>query len=241
MTQLVLDNRYLSNWYIFGDSVCKGIVYNSVDNRYELSKQNFINILADKFKAKVKNFASFGATIKKGLTIFQRKKEEIVEPGIAFLGFGGNDCDYFWADVAQQPSFNHQPNVPLDSYFELYKELINNLQEKNIIPVIINLPPLDPDRYFNCFSKGLNKENLLTFLGGSTKRIYQWHESYNSVLTELAIETGALYIDVRQRFLEEINPERYMCEDGIHPNDEGHKLISEILYKKINEMLIDKL
>ena len=238
MTQLVLENQYLSNWYIFGDSVCKGIIYNSDNNRYELSKQNFISILSDRFKAKVKNFASFGATIKKGLTIFQRKKAEIIEPGIAFLGYGGNDCDYFWEDVAQQPCINHQPNVTIDSYFKMYKELIINLQEKNIVPIIINLPPLDPDRYFKSFSKGLNKENLLIFLGGSTKRIYQWHESYNSVLTELAIETGAQYFDIRQKFLEEINPERYICEDGIHPNNAGHKLIAEILYKKINELVV---
>jgi acyl-CoA thioesterase-1 len=237
LPQSVIDNRYLSNWYIFGDSVCKGIIYDPENNRYQLSKQNFIRILSAKFKAKVKNFASFGATIKKGLTIFQRKKEEIIEPGIAFLAFGGNDCDYFWADVAQQPGINHQPNVDLESYFILYKELINSLQEKNIIPIIINLPPLDPDRYFKRFSEGLNKENLLTFLGGSTKRIYQWHERYNSVLADLAIETGAHYIDIRQKFLEEINPEKYICEDGIHPNDEGHKLISEILYKKISEMI----
>lgn len=99
------------------------------------------------------------------------------------------------------------------------------------------MPPLDPDRYFNRFSEGLNKENILIFLGGSTKRIYQWHESYNSILTKLAIETGAYYIDIRQKFLEEINPERYICEDGIHPNDAGQKLIAQILYEKINEML----
>jgi len=90
------------------------------------------------------------------------------------------------------------------------------------------------DRYFQNFSKDLDKENLLLFLGGSTKRIYQWHESYNSVLTDLAIGTNAEYIDIRRVFLEKLNPEKYMCADGIHPNTKGHQLIAKLLAEKLD-------
>lgn len=231
------NNFNLLNLYVFGDSLCKGIIYNPENERYELSQNNFINLLTNSLKSKVKNFASFGATIKKGLKVFQRRQAEIVEPGIAILEFGGNDCDFLWPEVSKTPKSDHQPNVPINSYFESYKELINKLKIKNIIPIILSLPPLEPNRYFKVFSKNLNKENLLTFLGGSTKRIYQWHESYNSVLPNLASETGAFFIDIRRGFLEKRNPENYMCEDGIHPNEQGHKFIAEMIIEEINLLL----
>lgn len=233
--QASLGNNYsLTNWYVFGDSLSRGIVYNSEKMRYELSETNFINLISKKFNAQVNNYSSFGATIKKGLQIFQRRKKDIDQPGIAFLEFGGNDCDFMWPEVAESPTSNHQPNVNLDLFYELYQELILRLQDKNIKPIILSLPPLVADRYFQNFSKDLDKENLLLFLGGSTKRIYQWHESYNSVLTDLAIGTNAEYIDIRRVFLEKLNPEKYMCADGIHPNRKGHQLIAKFLAEKLD-------
>ena len=34
-------------------------------------------------------------------------------------------------------------------------------------------------------------------------------------------------------FLEKKNYSRFLCEDGIHPNEEGHKLIAEAIKQHI--------
>lgn len=231
------ENINLQHWYVFGDSISRGIIYNAEQDRYEICKKNFINILADNFKIKVNNFSSFGATVEKGLDLFKRNKGKIQESGIAILEFGGNDCDFIWPEVAKTPHENHEAKTPPEKFIVLYRQLIENLKAKNLLTVILNLPPLEPTRYFEQFSKTLNKDNILKFLGGSTKRIYQWHESYNSALPALAVETGSIHIDIRQGLLEELQPGKYMCLDGIHPNAAGHELIEKIISDKIKNYL----
>ncbi len=219
--------------YVYGDSLCKGIVLNEMTEKYEICNQNFIQIITDSLKSTTKNFSVFGATIEKGLKMFQRSEKRIEENGIALIEFGGNDCDFLWAEVAETPDDEHQPNTPLILFKEKYMELIQSLKNKNILPVILNLPPLDENRYFKTFSKNLNKENLLKFLGGTTKRIYQWHESYNNMVNQIAINTDTKIIDIRENFLTELHPEQFICADGIHPNERGHALIAKTILENL--------
>lgn len=227
-------NSAEKTWYIFGDSIAKGIIFDEKSAKHSVCKQNFANIISEKCTVMVKNFSVFGATINKGLQMFARNAKKLINGSIAFLEFGGNDCDFVWQEVASTPQAEHLPHTPPEEFQSRYEELIQLLKAKNIKPIILNLPPLDENRYFNYFSKNLNRENLLKFLGGSARRVYQWHESYNSLLNQIGINTGSSVIDIRQAFLTKLNPERFLCLDGIHPNEKGQRLIADKILASIS-------
>lgn len=228
-------NSAENTWYIFGDSIAKGIIFDEISAKYSICKHSFVNLLSEKYDVKIKNFSVFGATINKGLQMFARNEKKLNAGSLAFLEFGGNDCDFVWQEVALTPQAEHLPNTPPEEFQSRYEQFIHLLKEKNIKPIILNLPPLDEKRYFAYFSKNLNKENLLKFLGGSARRVYQWHESYNNLINQIGINTKSYVIDIRQNFLTKLNPERFLCVDGIHPNEKGQRLIADKILQNISE------
>jgi hypothetical protein len=91
----------------------------------------------------------------------------------------------------------------------------------------MSLPPLDAGRYFNWITRnGLSRENILRFLG-DVGHIYRHQERYSIAVTNLAMEQRCHYIDVRDAYLAQRELGRLLCSDGIHPNDEGHRVIRE--------------
>lgn len=68
--------------------------------------------------------------------------------------------------------------------------------------------------------------------------ITNWHERYNIEVFKLALTNNILIIDITSKFLEEKNYNKYLCEDGIHPNEKGHELIAESIKEHIEEKKI---
>lgn len=219
------------NWLVIGDSVTKGIILTD-EGRYETSDRNFMQLVADKLDSQVRNISIFGATVQKGLQRFHRLRKNLPTEGLAFIEFGGNDCDFLWSEVGDNPTLPHEPNLTIQRFRETYQELILEIKDHGLVPILLSLPPLDAERYFQAFTNGfdqIKKAKILEWLGGSVDAIYRWHEAYNDVIPELARETGAAFIDIRQPFLLARKPYQFICEDGIHPNVAGHQLIADTL------------
>ncbi len=236
---LQIDNERITvdgEWLVLGDSVSKGIVLNEACGRYEKTPGSFISLVAEALGATVKNLSMFGATVVKGLHIFDRHQDKLPEKGLVILEFGGNDCDFLWPEISERPDAVHKPNVPFERFTDEYRGLIRKLKGRGLTPVLLSLPPLDADRYFETFSRALNKENVLRWLRGTTRTIYQWHEAYNAAIASLAQETKSLYLDIRRPFLLSFHPEDYMCSDGIHPNEDGHRLIADFVIRRLGEL-----
>ncbi|MNU07416.1 hypothetical protein D3C72_2529940 [compost metagenome] len=51
----------------------------------------------------------------------------------------------------------------------------------------------------------------------------------------MAEATKTKYIDIRGAFLEHPDFTRFICVDGIHPNRDGHRIISERVLEFIRE------
>ena len=60
---------------------------------------------------------------------------------------------------------------------------------------------------------------------GSVTKIYWWQERYNSTILKVSELTKTKYIDVRGAFLEHPDFTKFLCSDGIHPNQDGHRII----------------
>ena len=222
-----------------GDSIMKGIV--SVDNRqnmadgcmpkqryrYAILDDGFVDLLQSHLNITVDNLASYGSTITKGLQCLERRKELVKTCDHAFLEYGGNDCDFDWAAVAAHPEAEHQCRTPLALFVERYEELVTTLRSFHVNPIMLSLPPLHPARFFETISQGLNPDPILQFLGGDENRTYRWHERYNIEVFKIARQLDVPIIDITSPFLERNDYGEYLCADGIHPNELGHKLIAE--------------
>lgn len=216
---------------IFGDSVAKGVVFDTVKNKYRLLKESFANIVERQQNISIFNFARFGCTISMGSEILKRHESELNRFDYTILEFGGNDCDYNWSEIAEDPLGQHLCNTPIPQFREKYMELIKVVLKNGGRPVLLNLPPIDPKRYFNWVSEGLNKKNILAFLG-EIDAIYKWQEMYSTAVEELAAKEKIPMIDIRSGFMSKKNFSNYLCADGIHPNEKGHLLISKAIREK---------
>lgn len=216
---------------IFGDSVAKGVIFDAVKNKYRLLKESFANIVERQQNISIMNLARFGCTVSMGSEILKRHEKELAQYDYTVLEFGGNDCDYNWAEVSEDPLRLHQCNTPIPQFRQKYLELIDRVRRNGGRPVLLNLPPIDPKRYFRWISKELDRKNIMKFLG-EVETIYHWQEMYSKAVEELAAAEKIPLIDIRSGFLNKKNFSDYLCADGIHPNEKGHLLISKTIREK---------
>lgn len=214
---------------VLGDSVLKGVVFDSLLKRYRLLKEGVVSLFTRETALDVTNCAVFGATIVKGEQQLARRLDSLSGYSYALLEFGGNDCDFDWKAISENPSARHQPNTSIEDFIERYARLIDALREKKVVPVIMSLPPLDADRFFETISKGLDRDAILQWLGGHKDTIYRWHEAYNLAVLNMAKQKNVPVIDVRSSFLIRPDYRDLLCDDGMHPNARGHRLILQTI------------
>lgn len=218
---------------VFGDSISRGVIYDEGKHRHALLLENYANIVKERLHGVVFNAAKFGSTIVEGL---QRLQDDVLKrkPDIVLIEFGGNDCDFQWNEIAENPSGEYHPNTECSTFYQLLTGLVGQLTSMNIIPVLVSLPPLDPKKYFQWITKNSEKakENILEYIG-DISHIYSWHERYNAAILRVAEETKTRLIDLRSAFLQTDDYTSLICRDGIHPNKEGHRIIAEKILQYI--------
>ncbi|MBE6831347.1 MAG: SGNH/GDSL hydrolase family protein, partial [Ruminococcaceae bacterium] len=185
---------------VFGDSVAKGIAFDSARNKYTLLKDSFVSVVAKNSHIAIKNFSKFGCTVTKGGEVLKKHMSELGRYDYTVLEFGGNDCDFNWAEVSASPESSHVPNTPVSVFEEYYSQMIDEGKACGGKPVLLSLPPIDAKRYFDWISRGLNPENILRWLG-DVEFIYRWHEMYNLAVNRLAILHHVPLIDISSAFL----------------------------------------
>jgi len=219
---------------IFGDSLLKGVQLDPLSLRYHINNNIDVDRIKKTHLLDIRNFAKFGCTVTKGLELIDKR----LRSGKAccdavVMDFGGNDCDFSWEEVAQRPDADHLPNTPLEVFAETYRKIIALLKSNGILPVMTTLPPLDAQKFFNWFCKGLNKANVLKWLG-DIHAIYRWQENYSRTVEKIAADTKTLIVDLRGAFLERRILQQLLCEDGTHPNTEGQKVMTQTFLEFID-------
>lgn len=211
---------------VFGDSLTRGVVYNNETQKYSLTDNNFVKLICDELNIKAVNFSKFGCTVGKGQELVKKNIRGFNDSDVALLEFGGNDCDFDWAKIAENPKRVHIPKTPLEVFANCYESMIETIKMAGVQPVLLNLPPLDAQKFFNWISRGLNAVNILEWLGGSVEYIYRWHEMYNMTICSIANKLKIPMIDIRSAFLKKGDfGDTLLCKDGMHPNESGHREI----------------
>jgi lysophospholipase L1-like esterase len=222
---------------IFGDSILKGIIYDTENDRYVSMENPPIDQVRKNFNLDIHNNSLFGCTVGKGQIMLQRAIEKGLDCDTAILEYGGNDCDFNWPAIAANPQGSFFPNTPLETYATTLKAMISSLRKQRVTPILMTLPPINANRYFNYFCKkgGLDKDVLLAWLKNDVHSIERFQELYSLRINIVASETGTTLIDIRSGFLQRFDCATLICEDGIHPNYEGHQLIASMFSDYLRE------
>lgn len=213
---------------IFGDSIAKGVVFDNIKNRYTYLTDCFINLISKKNNIKIDNYAKFGCDIKRGSEIVSKHSSSLSEYDYVFIEFGGNDCNFDWKSISEKPNEEHLPSIPLDTFCCEYKKTIDNIRSANALPIMLNLPPIDAQKFFNWVSKGNDASSILSWLG-DVDHIFRWHKNYNDAVCDIASSNNVPLIDIRSAFTNLPDFSDYICDDGMHANYKGHQLIADTI------------
>lgn len=222
----------------FGDSVLKGVILEN--DKYKVSENRFSSLCEKMLNIKIENKAKFGSTIKTGEKSIAKNLDIIrnTTSKYVIMEFGGNDCDFSWKEISEHPELEHKPINEITDFVNIYTQLIKDIKEIGKTPVLLSLPPIDSAKYIEKISKGLNKNNILNWMNGDKQFLTNWHERYNIETFKIAINNNIQIIDITSKFLEEKNYAKYLCEDGIHPNELGHELIAKAINEHIEKRQI---
>lgn len=214
---------------VWGDSVARGIMLDEENNRYIIPKEDVAAHVAEKTGFEIRNYARFGCTIGRGLEYMQRALEKWQDCDVVVLEFGGNDSNFDWESIAQNPEAPHLPGTPLKQFEQTYTDMLRQIQQMGKKAIAMTLPPVEAIHFFDWVTKALlNKETVLHWLGDKMY-IYRWHEQYNSAILHAALVTGCDVIDIRQAFLGERLLDDVICKDGMHPNARGYALMEDAI------------
>jgi lysophospholipase L1-like esterase len=144
--------------------------------------------------------------------------------------FGGNDCDFNWDIVAENPTNKDiKPSVSLEQFKVNTQTIIDKLRKLGKRIAIMSLPPIDANKYFKWISKGDKQRaaNILQFLG-DVNFIYRHQELYAVAFKQIAIDNNIPVVPVRETLLGIHKLSDYICEDGIHLNEQGQAVVESV-------------
>lgn len=222
------------NFLVSGDSISRGVVYDERKGQYAICANGFVTLVQKRLKGVVHNASRFGNTLIRGIGRLGKELEKD-SPDIVLIEYGGNDCDFAWAEVAAHPERDHEPQTDLALFESALTDTIFALKGRDIVPILMTLPPLNADDYIKWVSgrDPLIEGNIMKWLGSVTK-IYWWQERYSSSIVGVAQRTKTRWIDIRGAFLRSPAFNALICRDGIHPNEQGHALIAKTIIEYIS-------
>lgn len=224
----------MSAIYVYGDSLLKATTPDD-DFRYHFHWQELLAGRETALSAVV-NRAKMGATVQKGEALVRHDLQRGIDAKLALVGYGGNDSDFDWTAIAANPEDTHLPRTPLPQFLQTLESITQSLLAQQVQPVLMTLPPIDGQRYFQFISRRADGGSILRWLG-DVGRIYRHQELYSDAVAALAMTEGLPLIDVRRQFLPMRDLPRYIAADGIHLTMTGYRCLFDTLAGWIRERL----
>ena len=149
----------------YGDSILKGAVTGTGSGHlFDIIEESSLVIACRNLNLELNNQSVFGSIVTKTQRRLKKDVEKGVVGDLAIIESGGNDCDYDWATISENPDPQTLPRVPLEDYLRITDEMVQLLRQNKITPVIMTMPPLVGDRWFNHISNGHNVDHQHTCL-----------------------------------------------------------------------------
>jgi len=215
----------------FGDSVTFGW-----NIRYDLSYPYLLgkNLEGKYPEVKVINCGVGGNTI---TDAFARIEKDVLyyKPYLVIINFGLNDGMLKRQAGNIQPTAESLyykkdssyffPQVNISDFDERYRQIINLFKDNNIIVLVLGMSPVTDN-----FPVGQGSD-----FRKKQKDIYL---VYNERIRKIAAENTLDFLNIWEIFSSQRVQDEYIQPDGIHPNEAGQDLISESIFKYLNENAI---
>ncbi len=218
----------ISRVVVWGDSILKGILSGGDSKRFEITDENSLKLAGEALGLEIINKSVFGSSLPKTRRTQEKSLNAGITADLAIIESGGNDADYDWEAVCQRPTEAHLQRCPIDEFVRLLDEMIKTCRNYKITPLMITLPPLVTEWWFNNICIGHDENTIRNFIRGDTGILYRNQELYSNTCAEYARVNCVQLIDMRSHFLRHPDYKSLMCKDGIHPNLEGYKFMAEI-------------
>ena len=218
-------------FYLYGDSLLKATVPDEAF-RYHFHASE---LLAG--HPEVVSRAMMGATVRKGRQLVERDTNRGLDARYALVGYGGNDSDFDWRAVSDDPAGEHKPKTELPEFRRLLTETVELLRCAGVQPLLMTLPPIDASRYLDFICRdGADKGRILSWLG-DCQMIYRYQELYSDTVAQVAAACAVPLIPVRRAFLWDQNYCRMISPDGIHLNMTGYRRLFDAIGSWVQEHL----
>ncbi|MBE6939752.1 MAG: SGNH/GDSL hydrolase family protein [Ruminococcaceae bacterium] len=218
----------MSMIYLYGDSLLKATMPDE-SFRYHFHLDQLSSRYAGSPLTMV-NRSKMGATVAKGQSLLAHDLQREMPAQMALIGYGGNDCDFCWQQIAENPDGEHHPHTELNTYLQALVRMAKDLLSRGIQPVLMTLPPIDARRYLDFICRnGLNRERIMHWLG-EEQMIYRHQELYSDAVAQLARQQDLPLIPVREAFLTERHLQSLIAADGIHLTMRGYERLFDTLY-----------
>lgn len=221
---------------VWGDSILKGIISSEDLTQIRPSEINALQMAGEKLAIEINNKSIYGAHIIKLQSTQTKNLNKGLTADIALIESGTNDCDYEWNDVCTKPFSEITQKVPLADFKRIASEMVDTSRENKITPVLVTAPDLAIPYWKEYITRGLDKEKIAQFIGHDPYVLLRNQEEYMEALRQIAKEKNVQLIDMRVEFRKTSDPMSLMCKDGVHPNIEGHKLMTDVFVKLLPEI-----
>ncbi len=137
---------------------------------------------------------------------------------------GNNDC---WLDT------NGEPRITLETFEANMVRIINLIQANGREAIICNLQPIHDKNFLITFPE------YQDFFKKSKFKPTELQEVYSNKIENICKKFNLVMIDIREEFLDSAGT--LMADDGIHPNDLGHKKIAKKIISTLGKLDISLL
>lgn len=126
--------------------------------------------------------------------------------------FGNNDC---WL---MGPN---QPKISIENFRKNMVSVAKQIEDNGQTPVFCNLQPIDFVRFSKLFPELLEYRKKMEWDPSALQK------KYSGEVESLAQAGKYACVDIRSNL--ERSSEEVIAQDGIHPNDLGHRLIADVI------------
>ncbi len=209
--------------YLYGDSLLKATVPDE-EFHYHFHAAELLGSHPE-----VVSRAMMGATVRKGRQLVERDTQRGLNAQYALMGYGGNDSDFDWQAISDDPAGEHKPRTELPEFRRILGETVELLRQKGVQPLLMTLPPIDAEKYLRFICRGgADRSRILSWLG-DCQMIYRYQELYSDTVAAVAAEHTVPLIPVRRAFLWDQNYCRMISPDGIHLNMTGYRRLFDTI------------
>lgn len=217
--------------YLYGDSLLKATVPDE-EFHYHFHAAELLGSHPE-----VVSRAMMGATVRKGRQLVERDTQRGLNAQYALMGYGGNDSDFDWQAISDDPAGEHKPRTELPEFRRILGETVELLRQKGVQPLLMTLPPIDAEKYLRFICRGgADRSRILSWLG-DCQMIYRYQELYSDTVAAVAAEHAVPLIPVRRAFLWDQNYCRMISPDGIHLNMTGYRRLFDTIGSWVREHL----